>query len=318
MCSASIHLILKEDARLLQGALSLDPTSAHIEVRCLLEAVLEVNHAWLLTHAERSLDSEQRSRYTNLLQRRLSGEPIAYLLGEREFFGLKFKVSPETLIPRPETELLVEEALSRIPQPCRLDRRVSNASPAISRVLDLGTGSGAIALTIAYMRGDVEVVAVDSSTAALDVARFNARKLGIRNLRLIQSDWFSALKGETFDIIVSNPPYIASGDAHLSQGDLRFEPSAALVSGMDGFEAIRHIVTRSRCHLNANGWLLLEHGHDQAAAVRALLQQSAFDEVYSAKDLSGTERVSGGSRLVQGQMRLKPGMPDGRTADIAN
>lgn len=277
---SSIRDILRNDGKRLEAVLLLDPGSARIEVQCLLQAVLQVDRAWLLAHAEQLLDDQQQARYAALLERRLRGEPIAYLLGEREFYGLAFKVTPDTLIPRPETELLVELALQRLPQSGRL--------------LDLGTGSGAIALSIAHARPDAEVVAVDVSAAALAVAQDNARHLQVNNATLLHSDWFGALQGESFDVIVSNPPYIAAGDAHLEQGDLRFEPTAALASGADGLRDIRRIIAAAHSHLNAGGWLLFEHGYDQAAAVRALLQQAGFAEVFSARDLAGIERVSGG------------------------
>jgi release factor glutamine methyltransferase len=163
------------------------------------------------------------------------------------------------------------------------------------RVLDLGTGSGAIALSIAHARPDAEVVATDVSMAALEVAQYNAQRLNLGNVKLLHSNWFGAIHGERFDIIVSNPPYIAAGDAHLSQGDIRFEPRAALASGADGLDDIRSICAEAKTHLNTNGWLLLEHGYDQAAQVRALLQHTGFDSVFSARDLAGIERVSGGS-----------------------
>ncbi len=261
----------------------MDSGSARIEVQCLLQAVLQINRAWLLTHPEHILDAEQQAHYAALFERRLHGEPVAYILGEREFYGLNFKVTPATLIPRPETELLVELALQRIPQQGRC------------RVLDLGTGSGAIAMSIAHARPDAEVVAVDASSAALEVAQFNAKRLGLSNVRLLLSDWFTALNGERFDIIVSNPPYIAADDVHLSQGDVRFEPHSALASGADGLEGIRRITEQAREHLNVNGWLLLEHGYDQATQVRAQLRQRGFTSVFSALDLAGIERVSGGS-----------------------
>ena len=280
--SPAIQDILRNDCKRLEAALELDSGSARIEVQCLLQAVLQVNRAWLFTHPEQPLDADQLARYTALLERRLGGEPIAYLLGEREFYGLTFKVSPVTLIPRPETELLVELALQRIPE------------HGAYRVLDLGTGSGAIALSIAHARPDAEVVAVDASAAALEVAQFNTQQLGLGNVRLLHSDWFSALRGERFDIIVSNPPYIAAADAHLTQGDVRFEPCSALASGADGLDDIRRICAQAKAHLNANGWLLFEHGYDQAVRVRALLQQSGFAGIFSARDLSGIERVSGG------------------------
>lgn len=281
---SSLTDILRNDSKQLEAALNLDSGSARIEVQCLLQAVLQVNRAWLLTHPEQTLDAGQQAHYVKLFARRLHGEPIAYILGEREFYGLNFKVTPATLIPRPETELLVEAALQRIPQQGKC------------RVLDLGTGSGAIALSIAHTRPNAEVVAVDASTAALDVAQFNAQRLGLNNVQLLLSNWFAALNGESFDIIVSNPPYIAASDAHLSQGDVRFEPQDALVSGADGLDDIRHIVAQAKKHLNANGWLLLEHGYDQAAQVRVLLQQAGFAGISSARDLAGIDRVSGGSR----------------------
>lgn len=280
--SSSIQDILRNDSKQLEAALKLDSKSARIEVQCLLQAVLQVNRAYLLTHPEQPLNADQHARYMALFERRLGGEPIAYLLASREFYGLTFKVSPATLIPRPETELLVEMALQRIPQHVAF------------RVLDLGTGSGAIALSIAHARSNAEVVAVDASAAALEVAQFNAQRLALGNVRLLRSDWFSALHGERFDMIVSNPPYIAADDAHLAQGDVRFEPSSALVSGTDGLDDIRRIAAQAKDHLNVNGWLLFEHGYDQAAPVRALLQQAGFTGVFSARDLAGFERVSGG------------------------
>jgi len=279
--NSNIQDILRIDNKRLEAALNLDADSARIEVQCLLQAVLQVNRAYLLTHPKHILDAEQQMRYAALFERRLRGEPIAYILGGREFFGLNFKVTPATLIPRPDTELLVELALQRIPQR--------------SRVLDLGTGSGAIALSIAHARPDIEVTAVDASQEALDVAQENARRLNIGNARLLRSDWFSALAGERFDLIVSNPPYIADGDAHLAQGDLRFEPRAALASGADGLDDIRRIVAGAKQHLNPGGWLLFEHGYDQAARVRELLSTAGYAKVFSARDLAGIERVSGGT-----------------------
>jgi release factor glutamine methyltransferase len=290
--SSSIQDILRNDSKQLEAALNLEPGSARIEVQCLLQAVLQVNRAWLLTHPEQSLAADQHARYMALLERRLCGEPIAYLLGEREFYGLIFKVTPATLIPRPETELLVELALQRFPP---IPPSPASGRGSKFRVLDLGTGCGAIALSIAHVRPDVEVVAVDVSAAALEVAQFNAQRLALGNVWLLQSDWFSALHGGRFDMIVSNPPYIAAGDAHLAQGDVRFEPPTALASGAEGLEDIRRITALAKDHLNVHGWLLLEHGYDQAAAVRALLQQAGFTGVFSASDLAGIERVSGGS-----------------------
>jgi len=243
--------------------------------------VLVVARAYLFAHPERLLSDAEEAAYQALLQRRLKGEPVAYILGTREFFGLIFGVTPATLIPRPDTELLVELALQRISHPKM-------------RVLDMGTGSGAIALAIAHQRLDAEVWACDASAAALAVARGNAQRLGIANAHFIESDWFAALRGQRFDLIVSNPPYIAAGDKHLSQGDVRFEPLTALASGADGLNDIRRIVGQAGAHLEKNGWLLLEHGYDQAAQVRELLQASGFTAIFSAKDLSGIERCSVG------------------------
>lgn len=302
----TIQTLLTHDKATLEAVLGLDAGSARIEVQCLLQAVLQVNRAWLLAHPEQIPDTGQQAHYAALFERRLNGEPIAYLLGEREFFGLMFKVTPATLIPRPDTELLIELALQRIPQ------------RGTFRVLDLGTGSGAIALSIAHSRPDVEVMAVDASSEALEVARENAHRLlkqpesahtstgsmrtdlceaaVIGNVRLLHSDWFSALRGERFDLIVSNPPYIADGDMHLAQGDLRFEPRAALASGADGLDDIRRIVAAAHEHLNIGGWLLFEHGYDQAERARKLLGEAGYAGVFSARDLAGIERVSGGRR----------------------
>jgi len=286
MPSSSILELLQQHGKQLQETLGLDAGSARIEVQCLLQAVLHVDRAYLLTHPEQSLNEGQLSRYSALLERRLRGEPIAYLLGSREFYGLNLKVTPATLIPRPETELLVEFALQRIPQNNEF------------QVLDLGTGSGAIALSIAHFRPNAEVVAVDASNDALDVARENAVRLAIANAHFLLSDWFSALNGKRFDLIVANPPYIASGDTHLSQGDLRFEPNAALISGEDGLYDIRHIISQAKAYLNPGGWLFFEHGYDQAKQVRELLNQAEFSRVFSARDLSGIDRVSGGINIM--------------------
>jgi len=275
-----ISEVLAQDGRALQTVLFLSSQDARSETQTLLQHALNVNRAYLLAHPEQELDAAQTAAYRALLQRRLAGEPIAYILGEREFFGLKFKVSLATLIPRPETELLVYLALRHLPQG--------------GRVLDLGSGSGAIALSIVHARPDAEVTVVDASIEALAVARENARRLNIVNTRFVQSDWFARLAGERFDLIVSNPPYIADGDAHLAQGDLRYEPRSALASGADGLDDLRRIIGGANAHLTAGGWLLLEHGYDQAAAVRDLLLSAGLDGVFSAKDLAGIERVSGG------------------------
>ena len=276
--SLTIQSILSADKVALETALNLEAVTARIEVQCLLQAVLQVNRAYLLTHPERMLNDDEAARHRELFERRMKGEPIAYLLGVREFYGLDFKVTPATLIPRADTELLVELALQHI--------------PPRAAVLDMGTGSGAIALSIAHERRDAQLVAVDASEAALAVARDNVQRLNIANVRLLHSDWFAQLAGERFDLIVSNPPYIEADDVHLSQGDVRFEPLSALASGRDGLDDIRRILTEAATHLKPNGWLMFEHGYDQAARVRTLMWQAGFANVRSAQDLAGIERVT--------------------------
>jgi release factor glutamine methyltransferase len=260
----------------LQASLPLDA----LENRILLCHVTGLSRVQLITRAEQPLDEEQARRLTELVRRRLAGEPIAYIVGKREFFGLDFEVSEAVLIPRPDTELIVELAIERL--------------PANGRLLDMGTGSGAIAVSIAHTRPDAQVTALDVSEAALGIARRNAATNQAR-VRFLQSDWFGALDAnERFELIASNPPYIAAGDEHLSQGDLRFEPSGALTDHADGLSALRTIVDGSPRHLLAGGWLLMEHGYDQAADVRALLDGAGYTEVQSWRDLAGIERVSGG------------------------
>src|SRR5690606_4258090 len=212
---------------------------------------------------------------------RAAGEPVAYLTGRRGFWTLDLAVTPDTLIPRPETELLVEQALQRL------------GSEAEARVADLGTGSGAIALAIAAERPLARVAAVDRSAGALAVARANALAHGLEGrVEFLAGDWFAPLQGRRFDLVVSNPPYIAEGDPHLARGDLRYEPAPALASGPDGLDAIRTIVAAAPRHLLPGGWLLLEHGFDQGAAVRGLLEARGFAEVATVPDLEGRDRVS--------------------------
>jgi release factor glutamine methyltransferase len=265
--------------RELQASLPFDP----LENRILLCHATGLSRVQLITRAEQALDEEQAARLQALVQRRLAGEPIAYIVGKREFFGLDFEVSKAVLIPRPDTELIVELAIERLPPQGRL--------------LDMGTGSGAIAVSVAHARPDAAVTALDLSDEALAVARRNAANNGVR-VRFLRSDWFSALDAaganDSFELIASNPPYIAAGDEHLSQGDLRFEPAGALTDHADGLSALRAIVDGSPRHLVPGGWLLMEHGYDQAAAVRALLEAGGYTEVQSWRDLAGIERVSGG------------------------
>jgi len=261
----------------LQAGLPLDP----LENRILLCHALGLTRVGLITNSERVLNEDEAARLAALVQRRQEGEPIAYIVGQREFFGLPFQVTPAVLIPRPDTELIVELALERLAPRARL--------------LDMGTGSGAIAVAVAHTRPDATVTAFDVSEDALAVARANAAANGA-TVRFLRSDWFTALKDEVFDLIASNPPYIASGDEHLAQGDLRFEPSGALTDFADGLAALRTIIDGAPAHLVADGWLLLEHGYDQSAAVRALLMESGYTDVQSWRDLGGIERVSGGRR----------------------
>lgn len=257
-----------------------------LETRILLMHALGLTRVQLITHSERCLTAEEAQRFTALVQRRITGEPIAYITGQREFFGLPFSVTKDVLIPRPETELLVELALERAPHG--------------ARVLDLGTGSGAIAIAIAHSRPDLQLTALDSSTAALAIAQQNAiRNLPPQAVRFLHSDWYRALTADAqFDLIISNPPYIVAGDSHLRQGDLRFEPIGALTDHADGLSALRTIVKGAAAHLVAGGWLLLEHGYDQSAAVRELLIAEGYRQVQSWRDLAGIERASGGLRLA--------------------
>jgi release factor glutamine methyltransferase len=262
------------------GELSGDESAREVEL--LLSQVLRRDRAWLYAHADDALAAADALQFHSLLLRRAAGEPLAYLLGRREFWSLDLAITPDVLIPRPETELLVELALQRMPQNAQVD------------IADLGTGSGAIALALAHERPHVRVLATDASVTALTVARGNAERLGIRNVEFAQGDWCAALGGRKFDLIVSNPPYIAQHDVHLDQGDLRFEPHAALASGADGLDAIRAIVHAAPAHLKPGGWLLLEHGHDQGRTVRTLLETNRFLEVLTERDLEGRERVSVG------------------------
>ena len=265
-----------------QAALSGD--DARGEAELLLAHVLGVDRAWLIAHRDDAVARALAGQVRCCVSRRVAGEPVAYIVGHRGFHAIDLSLTPDVLIPRPETELLVELALQRIPQSAKVD------------IADLGTGSGAVALAIAQSCPQARVLATDASAAALDVARGNAHRLGLGNVEFAHGDWCAALGARCFELIVSNPPYIAQNDVHLQRGDLRFEPRTALASGADGLDAIRAIVRDAPDHLSAGGWLLLEHGFDQGAAVRASLQQSGFVEVFTERDLEGRERVSGGVR----------------------
>lgn len=258
----------------------IDPAEAEL----LLAAALQRPRSWLFAHDDHAPDADALARFQAWLARREAGEPVAYLLGRRGFWRFDLQVGPATLIPRPETERLVELALERLPPRGEL------------RLADLGTGSGAIALALAAERPQAQVLAVDVSADALAVARANAAELGLGNVGFRLGDWFAPLAGERFDLIASNPPYIESADPHLAQGDLRYEPAAALASGADGLDAIRIIAAQAPAHLRPGGWLLIEHGWEQGAAVRALLSAAGLVEVATERDWEQRDRVSLGRR----------------------
>ncbi|WP_137938159.1 peptide chain release factor N(5)-glutamine methyltransferase [Chitinivorax sp. B] len=258
-------------------ATGLDP----VDARVLLCYALQVNAAWLAARQRDDMPITEQAKVLPLMARRQAGEPVAYITGEREFYSLPFQVSPSVLIPRPETELLVELALNRL------------LPDQAEYVLDLGTGSGIIAVTIAHHRPRAHVWAVDASTDALQIAQANAIKLAPGNVTCVKSDWYQALPGELqFHLIVSNPPYIVADDPHLATGDLRYEPISALTDHADGLACIRAIIVGAEYRLLPGGWLLFEHGYDQAAAVRQLLLTAGFEHVHSERDLAGIERVT--------------------------
>lgn len=250
------------------------------EAPLLLAHVLGRSAAWLYAHGDDPVAQADARRFHELVERRAAGEPVAYLTGRRGFWTLDLAVSPETLIPRPETERLVELALERVPE------------GVPTRLLDLGTGSGAIALALARERPAADVTATDRSAGALEVARRNALEHGIANVEFLQGDWFAPVAGMRFDLIASNPPYIAATDAHLARGDLRFEPATALASGEDGLDALRAIAAGAPAHLRPGGWLLVEHGLEQGAQVRALLAAAGLEQVETTRDLEDRDRVT--------------------------
>ena len=266
-------------ASLLRNAQLPDSPTERLDAELLLAAAIGKSRSYLHTWPERIVSSEDAEAYAGYLQRRRAGEPVAYILGQQGFWKIDLEVAPHTLIPRPDTELLVETALELQP-----------ASPA--KVLDLGTGTGAIALALASDCPAWQVMAVDRVDEAVALAERNRQRLGLGNVKVLASHWFSSLAGERFDLIVSNPPYIAAQDPHLVEGDVRFEPSSALVAGADGLDDLRLIVSEAPQYLLAGGWLLLEHGYDQADAVRTLLVAQGFIDVASRRDLGGHERIS--------------------------
>ncbi|SDS90385.1 [protein release factor]-glutamine N5-methyltransferase [Halopseudomonas xinjiangensis] len=259
-----------------------DSSSPRLDAELLLAHVLNKPRSFLRTWPEHALKPDELQRYSQLVTRRRAGEPVAYLLGRQGFWNLDLEVAPSTLIPRADTETLVEAALDL-------------ALPAEATVLDLGTGTGAIALALAGERPGWQVLGCDRVDDAVQLATSNARRLGARNARFVLSDWFGALDPSArFNLVVSNPPYIAENDEHLGQGDVRFEPASALVSGPDGLDDIRRIIGQAPAFLSASGWLLLEHGWDQAESVASLLDSRGFQSIFSRRDIGGHQRVTGG------------------------
>ena len=266
-------------ASLLRAADLPDSPTARLDAELLLAAALGKSRSFLHTWPERIVPSDAALTFADYLQRRRGGEPVAYILGQQGFWKLDLEVAPHTLIPRPDTELLVETALELLP-----------STPA--KVLDLGTGSGAIALALASERPAWQVTAVDRVLEAVALAERNRQRLHVQNVTVLRSHWFDALKDHRYTLIISNPPYIAAADPHLVAGDVRFEPASALVAGTDGLDDLRVIITQAPQHLEAGGWLMLEHGYDQAQAVRDLLLAQGFVEVHSRMDLGGHQRIS--------------------------
>ena len=271
-------------ASLLRAVELPESPTARLDIELLLAAALGKSRSYLHTWPERIVPSEAANAFAAFIRRRQAGEPIAYILGQQGFWKLDLEVAAHTLIPRPETELLVEAAVQLLPT-------------RSARVLDLGTGSGAIALALASECSAWQVTGVDRIAEAVALAERNRVRLNLGNARVLESHWFSALHGERFDLIVSNPPYIASTDPHLSAGDVRFEPASALVAGEDGLDDLRLIIGQAPEHLNPGGWLLLEHGYDQAPVVRELLAQHDFEQIESRIDLGGHERITLGRLL---------------------
>lgn len=279
----SIKEALAWARKTLDGAV---PEAAN-DTEYLLAFVCQRNRAFFYTHPEHTLSPQNWQTFQSLVQRRAQGEPIAYLLGEKEFWSLTLFVAPGVLIPRPETELLVEETLHRLPK------------DKACRLLDIGTGSGAIALALAHSRPNWHITAVDISDSALAIAKKNQARYQLGNVILLQSDIYSNLALDArFDAIVSNPPYIEACDPHLAQGDLRFEPPGALASGQDGLVALRQIIANAARHLHKHGLLLLEHGYQQGETVRAMLKEHGFHNIETQRDLQGHERLSLGSITV--------------------
>ena len=278
--SASLRETCAAAQSQLINSLGLEASDARLEAQLLLQTAAHKNRAWLIAHEGEALTGSIAQAFEALLKRRLQGEPIAYILGMREFYGLNLMVNQDTLIPRPDTETLVDAALAKI------------SNHAAASILDLGTGSGAIALALALHRPQANVIAADASLAALKMAEKNAQDLAIHNVAFVLSDWFSRIPQQQFDLIVSNPPYIENNDIHLSLGDLRFEPLSALASGLDGLDDIRHIIEHSLLYLKPQGWLMLEHGFNQATQVADLMAENGLIDIVTLQDLGGNNRVT--------------------------
>jgi release factor glutamine methyltransferase len=273
-------------------------TLPRLELSLLLSSVLEQSRVWLIAHDDEVLRPESLEAFLALEARRQAGEPIAYLLGWREFMGHRLVVSPSVLIPRPETEVLVEAVLASLAEDSPIESTSTKSTSTENKnpeILDLGTGSGAIALSLSLALVHARVVATDISAPALEVAQKNAEQLGAR-VTFLHGSWFEPLApNERFDVIVSNPPYVHPSDDHLGQGDLRFEPKQALTDGVDGLSAYRDIIDQARLYLKPGGWLWVEHGHDQAESVQGLLDKSGFKDIKTLKDLGAHPRVTAGS-----------------------
>lgn len=277
----TVAAVLSEACAQLGAVLVLEKSLARLEARVLAAHAWGVSPSWLIAHDTDRLTQQQSAHFMALLARRLRGEPIAYITGEREFYGRSFRVTPDVLIPRPETELLVEQVLAQMP----LHESI--------HILELGTGSGCIAISLALERPDARITATDKSDAVLAVAQSNAHRLGAE-IEWVKSDWFSTLEHRKFDFIVSNPPYVACHDTHLGQGDVRYEPQSALASGLRGLDDLIQIISQAPAFLQPPARIVVEHGYDQAGAVAQLLVHTGFGHINTVRDLAGQERVSTG------------------------
>ncbi|WP_054017253.1 peptide chain release factor N(5)-glutamine methyltransferase [Pseudoalteromonas sp. R3] len=273
------HLTLAQAIAWASGQLQSSSESAKLDAEVLLLHILQKNRSYLFAWPEAELNADQQQRFATLIARREAGEPVAHLTGEREFWSLPLYVNNSTLIPRPDTETLVEQALAL-------------ALPTQARVLDLGTGTGAIVLALASEQPGWQLIGVDFSSDAVALAEKNRQRLGFEHVQIRQSDWFSALTDQCFDLIVSNPPYICETDKHLSQGDVRFEPLSALVAPDQGYADIRHIIEQAQAHLTSDGYLMFEHGYQQAAGVQQIFAQMNYRNILTIKDMAGCDRVT--------------------------